>query len=262
MTIDKNRIRQKLANINGGMTNDFWSPPKQGRAQVRLFAYPHGEDPFLEYYFHFNIGKGGRGSILCPKKNGFGNDCPICDLANEMYASNDPQDADISKKLYARQRFYGTMIDRADETQSPKFWGFSKTLYIKFLTWLQEDDGDNENFLDVNNGLDLLVGIQQAAGKMFPSTEAEPRRKETPLAGSKQEIESILKSVKPAHDIFEPPNLKDVKEKLEEWLAESSDNESEPAAKTVVKGGNTEKKSPRKSSAEELDELFDQELRD
>lgn len=260
MSIDKSRIRQKLAQLNGtaGAAADYWSPPKEGRATIRMFPYPHSDDPFLEYYFHFNIG---RTSILCPKKNGLGSDCPVCDLAADCYGSDDENDKELSKKLYARQRFYGLVVDRADETLTPKYWGFSKTLYMKFLTWLEEDNGEYENFLDVNSGLDLVVGVQKTPGKMFASAEAEAKRKESPLADSKEKINSILKSVKPASDIFQVMSVEDITKKLNEWANDEKKTEEPPAqddTKSVTKG----KKPPRKSPNEEIENLFDQQLAD
>lgn len=255
MSINKERIRQKLQNITtrGGATT-YWSPPKQGKAVIRMFPYPHGDDPFLEYFYHFNIGKQ---SILCPRKNALGNECPICDLAQEMYQSESSQDKEISKKLYARQRFYATIIDRADETKTPKFWGFSQTIYIKLLEWLGEDNGDRENFLDVHDGLDLVISMQKTPGKAFPSAEVDTKMKSSPLADNDADIQAIIKGVKPANEIFTVLSTQEIQQKLNEWANAEEDSAPEQVVdevkeNTVVKG----KDRPKRSAAKSVEEVF------
>jgi hypothetical protein len=262
--IDKERIRQKLANIaNRGGATAYWSPPKEGKATIRMIPYPHGKDPFLDYFFHFGIG---RQSILCPVKNGMGSSCPICKLAEDLYRSSDPQDKEISKKLYARQRFYGLVVDRADETLTAKYWGFSQTIYIKLAGWLAEDNGDYENFMDFENGLDLVVSLQKTPGKQFQSAEVEPKRRESPLASSKEEVDAILKSVKPATEIFTCMSADEIQSKLNDWLnAEGAPAEEEPphSAESVeegtVRGGKQQQQQKAKRQpSRNVDELFDE----
>ena len=260
--INKERIRQKLANIaNRGQPTAYWSPPKEGKATIRMFPCPHSEDPILDYFFHFNIG---RQSILCPVKNGLGSSCPICKLAEEMYRSPDQQDKEISKKLYARQRFYATIIDRADETMTAKYWGFSMSLYSKFLGWLSEEGGDYEDFMDFEKGIDLVVSLEKTPGKMFAAATAEPKRRESPLANSKAEIDAIMKSVKPASEIFSVMSTQEIQQKLDEWLSAEgapADDDGPHAVVSMdegtVKGGKDEEKKKLKRPNTSADELFD-----
>jgi hypothetical protein len=263
MAINKERIRQKLANLkNRGGSNDFWTPPKDGKAIIRLFPCPHTEDPFLEYFYHFNLTKQ---SIFCPKKNGYAANCAICDLTAGLYNSSDPKDRELSKKIFARQRFYGTMVDRADETATPKYWGFSQTLYMKFLGWLDEDGGDYENFIDVHEGVDLVVTIEAVPGKKFASANVEPRRKESPLAASQKEIDSILKSVRPVTEVFTPLSEAEIKEKLEEYhqSLSSSDQEAVGEEETeVVKGKQDSAPAFTVGTAQDVDRLFEENFPD
>lgn len=256
----KDRIRQKLASINNrGQSNAYWSPPKDGVATIRMFPYPHSEDPFLEYYFHFNIGKQ---SILCPQKSGLGASCPICDLASELYRSDNQQDKELSKNLYARQRFYATVLDRADETKTGKYWGFSQTIYIKLLNWLEKDNGDYEMFLDLKKGLDLNVGLQKSPGKMFPSAEVEASRRESPLAATDAEIKAILQSVKPASEVFVPLTANEIQGKLTEWLNSMPSNDEQPPSRKepegVVKGAGVKEIPRRRQQPTDVDSLFEQ----
>jgi len=249
--INKERIRQRLANINNrNGPNSYWSCPKEGKATIRMFPYPYGDgDPFLEYFFHFNIG---HNNILCPLKNGLSSECPICEVATDLYNSNDPADKEASKKLYARSRYFGTVLDRADETLTGKYWGFSQGLLIKFSTWLEEDGGDYENFMDFDEGLDLTVFMERSPNKTFPAVMVEPKRRESPLAKSKEDLDAILKSVKPASEMFTPLTTEQIQAKLDEWLNSEDAHTAAPADDSagVVKGGNGKKEAPAEEKPE------------
>ncbi len=260
--INKDRIRQKLANIaNRGQPTSYWSPPKEGKANIRMFPCPHSEDPILDYFFHFGVG---RQSILCPVRNGLASQCPICDLAASLYNSSNEQDKEISKRLYARQRFYATIVDRADETMTAKYWGFSMGLYQKFLGWLAEEGGDYENFMDAENGRDLIVSLEKTPGKMFAAAEAQPRARETPLAASQKDVEAILKSVKPPSEIFQVLTAAEIQARLDAWLnsegAPDEQSVKEDAGAGTVKAGAKKEEEPKKAKrpSRNVDDLFDE----
>lgn len=255
MAFDKNRIRRKLLEIKNKGSVDYYSPPKEGKDTIRVIPYPHGEDPFLEYYFHYNIGKN---SYICPKKSGVADECPICDLANKLYNSPNDQDKEISKKIYAKLRFYAVVLDRADKSYQTKYWGFSQAIYVKFLTWLQEEDGENDNFLDLDSGLDLVVGLEQTPGKLYPATEIELKRRESPLAPSKEKIEEIVNSVKRADEIFTVLSAAELQQKLDEWANvsdELNDGEEDPFANQPVDTNAVTKEAAPKKEKPTADKL-------
>lgn len=231
MSSFKDRIKAKLAQLNnktGG--GAYWTPPKEGKATIRMFAYPHSEDPFLEYWFHYGLG---NQSFLCPQKNGKGA-CAACEASKALYNSKDPSAKEFAKKIFAKQRFYGVVIDRADEEPTPKYWGFGQTVYLNFLTKLSEDGGDYENFLDVDSGLDLVVEMVKPAGKTMSTTNVDFKRRESPLAASKQQIKAILEAVRPAEEVFVIPTSEEVQRKIDEWT--ESGGSSTPSVTQTEKG--------------------------
>ena len=59
MALDLDAIRRKLNNLQSqtGKQNNLWKP-EPGKNQVRIVPYQHNkENPFLEMYFHYDLGK-------------------------------------------------------------------------------------------------------------------------------------------------------------------------------------------------------------
>ena len=86
MGIDIEKMRRKLEAMQNGTTDrkdnpDKFTMKKDGTAsKLRMIEYPYGEDPFVELWLHYGVGKGE--GFLCPRKN-HGEKCPICDFAFE-----------------------------------------------------------------------------------------------------------------------------------------------------------------------------------
>lgn len=255
MSFNKSRIRQKLANLaSGGAASSFWSPPKEGgQATIRAFAIPNSLDPFIELWFHFNVGKQ---SIYCPKRNGKSNKCPICDLAEELFRG-DEDDRAMSKQLYARPRFYAAVVDRADEAPVAKYWGFGKQIYTKLMTWLAEDEGgDHEKFLDPEEGLDLVVSVTKTPGKSFPDTSVDCKRRESALCDSK-DLERITGALKSPDEVFPCPSAEDIQGKLDTWLNDTSVDDSKEEAPTEGVSKPPANNS-RHGTADQLNALFNE----
>ena len=59
MALDLDAIRRKLNNLQSstGKTNSLWKP-EPGKNQIRIVPYQYNkENPFMELYFHYNLGK-------------------------------------------------------------------------------------------------------------------------------------------------------------------------------------------------------------
>lgn len=252
MAFNKERIRAMMANVGKKGNPGFWNPPKDGEtATIRMLPYPHADDPFVDFWFHFNIGKE---SILCPKQNGKAKTCSLCDLAAELYNSPNEQDKEISKRIFAKQRYYGIVVDRADPTLTPKYWGFSQTLYLKFLGWLGDPENtEREDFLDPEAGLDLKVKVAQIAGKSFKQADADTVLKFTKLAPTAAKIKEIISQVKPADKVFEFLSAEQIQSKIDAWMNAGSDPSAEPE---VAKGGKPEQTADEKDIDAVFNEAF------
>ena len=73
----KNRL-SSLKNTNNRVSN-IWKP-EPGEHQIRIVPYVHNlENPFIDLYFHYNIGKR---SILSPVT--YGRPDPILEFAEKL----------------------------------------------------------------------------------------------------------------------------------------------------------------------------------
>jgi hypothetical protein len=259
-SIDLERVKNKLAAMKkfsegGAGVSRLWKPAKDKPNVVRILNYPHGQDPFVELWFHYNIGEGQ--SILCPKLNS-SRSCPICDFANELKQSGSKEDAEMAKTLWPKQRIYAVVVDRADPTMTPKFWGFGKTVYNNLLSKLLSEDYGS--YMDPVSGLDLEVKVENVAGKQFPDTKLEFRRRESKLADDKKTKE-VLANIIPIDQVFKPATLGDIKERLNKWISageEEVTSESAPSSndREVYRGKSKSNDLLGESNVEDLDGAF------
>lgn len=237
MSTLEDRLRAKLEQLKVGFGRNpnIWKPPKHDsgeRAQIRLIQYPHGDDPFVELWFHYNVGKGP--GILCPKMNS-GRSCPICEVGIEIRSSGEAADIDAAKKLYPKQRVYAIVVDRKDEVPTPRYWGFGVQIYEKLIGDLL--DPKTKHLLDADKGIDMDVGQTKSAAKKYVDTDYKLDRNDSPLAGSQDEINKILAAIKPHEEVFKPMTIAEIKTRLEEWLSFGEENVEANSGETTV-GGN------------------------
>lgn len=226
MGVDLQKLREKLEKMrdpNKGFGNtDLWSPNKEGELEkVRFIHNPfadEGEDPFVELWFHYRIGKG-RG-ILCPRKN-WGKTCPVCEWAKSIVDNSD-EDKELAKELWPKQRFYGVVVDRKEETPTPKWYGFGQTVYFELCDKLL--DAEYEEYLDPKVGIDITVKCKKDGDAKFPKTSLTWSRKGSKLANTAKVVEEILSAIKPLDDIFKPMTTSEIADRLNEWLDYKSEN--------------------------------------
>ena len=258
-SIDLERIKNKLASLKkagegGGYgPSRTWKPVEDKTSVIRLLNYPFGQDPFVELWFHYGIGEGQ--SILCPKANS-SRTCPICDFAKTLKQSGSKEDAAMAKTLYAKQRIYAVVIDRADPTMTPKFWGFGKTVYNTLLSKLLSED--YQTYMDPVCGLDIEVKMEKSAGKAYPDTKLEFRRKESKLADEKK-VKEIIANIVQIDQVFKPSTILDIKERLNKWVA--SDEEGTPTKNNdheIFKGKVNSNDLLGESTTEDLEGAFEE----
>ena len=168
MGINLAKMRAKLAAVQnkGDGKSAFWRP-NDGNQTIRVVPTEDG-DPFKEVFFHYNVTKGG---ILCPKRN-FGDSCPICDFASNLWRegadTNDESSKKLAKSLFVRQRFFSPVLVRGEETDGVRWWGYGKTAYESLLNLvLNPDYGD---ITDTDEGTDIVLQYGKPAGAQFPQT--------------------------------------------------------------------------------------------
>ena len=247
--LDLEKIKQRLEQLKdpkakyGGGTKGpslYWKPKADGSTStIRLVKYPYSEDPYLEKWFHYGLGKQGKDSVLCPQRNKQ-EKCPVCDFSYKLFKEGNAADKETAKQLMAKQRFYAVIVDRDDKTLTPKYWGFGVTVFGTLLTKLTSKQ--TQHYLDPENGIDLEVNLDKSSGKKFPDTNLDFVRNDSPL-GSKEEIARVMSAVKPFEEVFKETPLIEIKQKLSEWVnrgQEEKTDEQLNESKEVSRGASSD----------------------
>ena len=235
MGIDLAKMKAKrdaLENRGNGKSA-FWRP-EDGEQTIRLVPTADG-DPFKEFWFHYNLGK--NPGFLSPKKN-FGEDDPLNDFIRQLYKEGSDESVKMAKNLNARQRFFSPVIVRGEEDQGVRLWGYGKTAYKELLNLvLNPEYGD---ITDVDDGTDLVINYGKPAGAQFPQTTITPRRKNSPLMTSKEEVNTMLESIPEYDQVFESARKTpdEVQNMLDEFLL--GEDDAEEVSSETTKYNNTE----------------------
>tara|TARA_Y100000034_G_scaffold130310_1_gene188382 strand:+ start:1112 stop:1843 length:732 start_codon:yes stop_codon:yes gene_type:complete len=218
MALDMAKMKAKLQDLESGgksKQDQVWWRPQEGDQDIRIVPTEDG-DPFKVYHFHYNLGEGARGGVLCPKRQ-FGENCPICDFASKLWQEGTDDSKKMAKSLFVRQRFFSPVIDRDNEEAGVRIWGYGKTIYETLLGLvLNPDYGD---ITDVDNGVDFTLTYTLPKSKgAFPQTNLVPKRKSSSLAKNKGAIKEMLESVPEISTLFQRKSTSDVKAILESFL--------------------------------------------
>ena len=218
MALDMAKMKSKLQDLESGgksKQDQVWWRPQEGDQDIRIVPTSDG-DPFKVYHFHYNLGEGARGGVLCPKRQ-FGENCPICDFASKLWQEGTDDSKKMAKSLFVRQRFFSPVIDRDNEEAGVRIWGYGKTIYETLLGLvLNPDYGD---ITDVDNGVDFTLTYTLPKTKgAFPQTNLVPKRKSSALAKTKGAIKEVLEAVPEIDTLFQRKSSADVKAILESFL--------------------------------------------
>jgi len=248
MAIDLNKMKEKLARLQGknGGRSHFWRPA-DGDQTIRIVPTPDG-DPFKEFWFHYNVGK--NPGFLSPKKN-FGEEDPLDNFVRGLFKEGTDDSIRMAKNLMARQRFFAPVIVRGEEDQGVRLWGFGKTAYQELLNLvLNPEYGD---ITDVTEGTDLVLTYGKPPGASFPQTTLTPRRRPSHLADTPEKINEYLESVPDCSTVFERKTPEQVQSMLDEFLL--GDEDAEKSSSESVKYGNSPAK-PASSVDDAFQELL------
>jgi hypothetical protein len=227
------KMRQKLQALNekGNGGSDYWKP-KDGTQTIRILPLEDG-DPFVDFYFHYNLGNGG---FLCPRKN-FGDDCKVCEFGSELYRTGDrtqdPATISQAKDLFARQRFFSPVVVRGEEDKGVRIWGYGRKVYEYLLKLsLNPEYGD---ITCVDTGVDLTLNYGKPAGQKFPHTDLHPQRKSTPLSTDSTKVSEWLNNIPDVSSMHKRKTSAEVQAILDEHLL--SDTDAEENSSEITKYG-------------------------
>ena len=223
-------LRAQLANLNRRTSKsaDIWKPKDEH--DVRLLKNPHSEDPFEQVSFHYNVGDARE--ILCPKAN-FGDDCVICEFADQLKAFNDENgkkkpdkvkqaDWEIFKKIQVVTKVYVPMVERENDgkgASAPAWWGLTGPQSQQIISVCTEaerlmaagldpndDDLAVEAIFSPTKAFDFHVSMakpgEKGNNKTFHMVTIKPKYSPSPLTGDAKKDAELLKQIKPIREIF------------------------------------------------------------
>tara|TARA_Y100000593_G_scaffold52353_1_gene98366 strand:- start:1559 stop:2335 length:777 start_codon:yes stop_codon:yes gene_type:complete len=254
MGINMELMRRKLASLRGdnkgnGQTSVFFKPD-EGDQTIRMIT-PKDGDPLKEVFFHYNVGNH-RGGIMCPKRN-FGERCPICEFASQLWRegvdNNDDESKKLAKSLFVRTRFFSPVVVRGREEEGIKVYGYGKKAYELLLGYIL--DPEYGDITDVQEGTDIVLTYTKPnTPGAFPQTSLKMRRNTSPLLEDSDAIPPLLDRMPDFSGLFERHTPAQVDAILDEQLASGASAESRSSETTRYA-----KKTDDKSN---IDQVFDE----
>lgn len=248
----KSRLQQmqKSASGGSGVSDYMWKPPV-GKSQVRIVPYAFDKDnPFIEMYFHYEIGKR---TIVSPSS--FGRPDPIVEFAEKLKRSGNKDDFKLGKKIEPKFRCFVPVIVRGEEDKGVKFWSFGKQIYQELLSVIS--DPDYGDITDLMNGRDLTVEHVAAEKEgAFPSYAVRPKPNQTPATTDKEVAGMIVNGQKDITELYKEMSYEEMTEVLEKWLNPDTNADAPNPSKgeSQIKSASTATKVDDINSA--FDELF------
>jgi len=222
----RDRFKNPEKYKNGDQNDSpFWRIP-DGNSSIRIVT-PSDGDPFKEVYMHYltfnGLGPNGRRkeAIVCPKRQ-YGQRCPVCELATNLWFNGTSADQQIAKKLFARERYYSPVLVRGSEEMGVKVFGYSSKMYNKMLDWVADDSKQGtSNFLNTDDGYDVLVRRTPAAGPgAFPSTEIDLARNSTVMTDDKVFEDWVYDNMPDIEGLWGTPTFEEIDQILKSWLGD------------------------------------------
>jgi hypothetical protein len=242
-------IKAKLNQLNKAddKKQNLWKP-ESGKTRIRIVPYVHRKDnPFLELYFHYDIGKK---TMLSPIS--FGNPDPIQEFADKLKKTGDKDDWVQGRKIEPKMRTYVPIIVRGKEEEGVKFWGFGKTIYSELLSIIT--DPDYGDITDLISGRDIDVEFTPAEGGAYPKTAIRVKPSTTKATEDKEIAQKILNQPV-ITDIYPEPTYEELEDALKVWLEGGSETASEDEQKEESSTKSTSMKSSVTKTTN-IDEAF------
>ena len=253
MALNLDAIKAKLNQLNktDDKKSNIWKP-EAGKTRVRIVPYVHRkENPFLELYFHYDIGKK---TMLSPIT--FGNADPIVEFAEKLKKTGDKEDWLMGRKIEPKMRTYVPVVVRGKESEGVKFWGFGKTIYTELLSIIA--DADYGDITDLMNGRDIDVEFTPAEGAgSYPKTAIRVKPNTQPATEDKEVAQKIMNQPQ-ITDLFPEPSFDELQQALEEWMnPENADSDVDSEEETSTPAAAPATTSASKPAATKVDSVAD-----
>lgn len=225
MKVDTSKIRQALKKNKeeeekkkkGFVDERIWKPeiPKKDKNVYRVRVLPYNDDvPYVKLFQHQIKTTRGFWYENCPST--IDKECPICDRANELFATEDDADENEAFKLYKKKVYFANIIVVKDprndgENEGKVFlYRFGQKIFAKFEAALfpNVDEGEEELFfICPKEGYDFNVITKTLAG-FANYDESKFVQKSTPIAKNAKKADAIIESTFDVSEEINPKKFK------------------------------------------------------
>ncbi len=210
----------------------LWKPSREGKFKIRLLPNKFDEEvPIMNLQFHGDWTRYGTLTL-----NNFGEEDPVLQYRRENYKELSES---IEKKLRPKNEFYAYVLDRSDDTNTPKIWRMSKSTAEMLSKLFVDEDGDLINYVDPEKGYDLVVDVVEEENKLHMSDKKVPAtymkvsnitlttKGSTPIAKTPSEISRILDAEIDIFSFYTKYSFEDLHGFLGKFITNLSDDEDE-----------------------------------
>ena len=253
--INLDMIRQKLSALQtqqSGNKNLF--KPEPGVNKIRIVPYQYNkENPFIEIYFHYNIGKKG---LVSPFTNGEAD--PIVEFSDKLKETGSKDDWVLGKRLEPKLRAFAPIIIRGKEKEGVKFWGFGSEIYQELLNIMVDPDYGDIADLTAGRDIDVTYLTPKEAGNKYGKITMRVKPQTSPATTDKEIAQKIVKEQPNINDIYPCSTYEELKKALNKWLnpeevdEEEAENDISKARTAAIASGVI--KDPNASDEKEEDE--------
>lgn len=219
MSYDIDAIKKKIAELsnqksrgrNKGQKREklAYFKPKMGANEIRFLPYDDGNGQPFQQIDYYNSRQLTERRIVAPAQWGLPD--PVADLVEELQKDRGSDTSwNLLRQLRVKESYYAPVLVRGQEDKGVQIWEIGAVPLHQVYSVLAHPDYADENLFDPKNGYDFTITCTDSGktvtfgGQEYPvkNYDVQPRRKSTPLAGSKKEIDAILEAIPNLSDHF------------------------------------------------------------
>lgn len=275
MPYDINLIRKKIAELgnankskkNGGDEEKLkYFKPSIEVAEIRICPYNDGKGQPIQQIDYYDSPKLTDRRIVAPKQWGLPD--PVADLYNEL-SKDRSNDAtwNLMKELRVKECYYVPIIVRGKEKEGVKIWELNRVILNQIYSLLAHPDFADEDLFDPKTGYDFILTCTDSGKKIsfkgaqhvVKNYDIKPRRKSSPLASTKEEIEAIVDSVPDLNAHFKKYVMNEEKLKgvVANYLSAGPLDDDETGSEKALSRSKDEDDEVTKDAASKIDAAFE-----
>src|SRR5574339_136642 len=187
----RNRRKEIKKQEEARKAGAFFDELKTGPNYRRILPPWEGAEDWRKYAaYHFNVLD--KEAVLCPKKT-YNKSCPLCDLNEALYESDDKADKDEAKKIRAKDRFYCNVLNLDKNDGKVYIMQFGQSIEEQVISIIdpgskEEEEGKEPvevfgygDITDPKTGRTVLITKTVSADPMQTSYEVKAATTSSPV---------------------------------------------------------------------------------